>query len=117
VVGSATIGQTFMIWQRYRKIVIKRYGYFLLSLFLVVLGFLSDRYTRMTLLSDFREAQSIIWIFHSLFGLSPASWLRIVFFIVDALTVIAVLTNIAVPAFLPAEPNTEAAENAAARVR
>jgi hypothetical protein len=37
--GSASLAQTFLIWQRYRKAVIRRYGLFLLSLFLLLLGF------------------------------------------------------------------------------
>jgi hypothetical protein len=34
--GAASLAQTFLIQQRYRKAVIRRYGLFLLSLFLLL---------------------------------------------------------------------------------
>jgi hypothetical protein len=62
IAGTASLTQTFMIWQRHRKPVIRRYGVFLLALYLVLAGFLVDLYARITALSHTAEARAITWI-------------------------------------------------------
>jgi hypothetical protein len=62
IAGTASLAQTVMIWRRYRKLVIRRYGWFLLSLYLLVLGFLVDLYSRITGLSATAEARSLVWL-------------------------------------------------------
>lgn len=115
--GTASLSQTFMIWQRHRKPVIRRHGFFLLSLYLIVLGFLVDLYTRITSLSDTLEARAITWIllaggailyifvcpyfFHSLAGLSVARPGRIVFSAIDVCVCIGAVANITVPSSAP----------------
>ena len=117
IAGTASLAQTLLLWQRYRKLVIRRYAYFLLSLYLVLLGFLVDLYTRIVQLSSTIEARSIIWIlqagggtlyificpyfFHSLTGLPVPKWQRIMFFTLDALVVAAALASIAFPDWQP----------------
>ena len=116
--GTASMSQTFMVWQRYRKPVIRKYGYFLLSLYLILLGFVADMYASIVSLDSTVEAKSIVWIlqaaggvlfiaaspsfYHSLvdFALSKAK--RVVFFAVDALVCVAALSTIAFPGFSPA---------------
>jgi DNA-binding CsgD family transcriptional regulator len=115
--GTASLSQTFMIWQRHRKPVIKRYGFFLLSLYLIVLGFLVDLYTRITSLSETLEARALSWIllagggilyificpyfFHSLAGLSVTRTGRVVFSVIDFFVCIGAAANIAVPSSAP----------------
>jgi DNA-binding CsgD family transcriptional regulator len=115
--GTASLSQTYMIWQRHRKPVIKRYGFFTLSLYLIVLGFLVDLYTRITSLSDTREARALTWIllsgggilyificpyfFHSLAGLSVTRAGRVVFSVIDFCVCIGAAANIAMPSSAP----------------
>jgi DNA-binding CsgD family transcriptional regulator len=115
--GTASLSQTLLLWQRHRKLVIRRYAYFLLALYLVLCGFLVDLYTRIVQVSTTIEARSIIWIFqaggctlyificpyffHSLTGLAVPKWQRIMFFSLDAVVVAAALASIALPDFEP----------------
>jgi len=116
--GTVSMSQTFMVWQRYRKPVIRKYGYFLLSLYLILFGFLVGMYASIASLDSTVEAQSIVWIlqaaggvlfiaaspsfYHSLIDLALSKAKRVVFFAVDALVCIAALSTIGFPAFLPA---------------
>ena len=105
VAGTVSMSQTFMVWQRYRKPVIRKYGYFLLSLYLILFGFLVGMYASIASLDSTVEAQSIVWIlqaaggvlfiaaspsfYHSLIDLALSKAKRVVFFAVDALVCIA----------------------------
>lgn len=116
--GTVSISQTFMVWQRYRKPVIRTYGYFLLSLYLILLGFLADMYASIASLDGSIEARSIVWIlhaaggvlfiaaspsfYHSLVDLALSQAKRIVFFSIDALVCLAALANVAFPRWAPA---------------
>ena len=116
--GTVSMSQTFMVWQRYRKQVIRKYGSFLLALYLVLLGFVVDMYASVASLDGTVEARSIVWIlqaaggvffiaaspsfYHSLVDLALSKAKRVVFFAVDALVCIAALSTIAFPSFLPA---------------
>ena len=116
--GTVSISQTFMVWQRYRKPVIRTYGYFLLSLYLILLGFLADMYASIASLDGTVEARSIVWIlhaaggvlfiaaspsfYHSLVDLALSQAKRIVFFSIDALVCLAALANVAFPWWAPA---------------
>jgi len=118
VAGTVSMSQTFMVWQRYRKQVIRKYGYFLLSLYLILLGFLVGMYASVASLDGSVEARSIVWIlqaaggvlfiaaspsfYHSLVDLGLTKGKQIVFFAVDALVCIAALSTIAFPGFSPA---------------
>jgi DNA-binding CsgD family transcriptional regulator len=118
VAGTVSMSQTFMVWQRYRKQVIRKYGYFLLSLYLILLGFLVGMYASVASLDGNVEARSIVWIlqaaggvlfiaaspsfYHSLVDLGLTKGKQIVFFAVDALVCIAALSTIAFPGFSPA---------------
>jgi DNA-binding CsgD family transcriptional regulator len=117
IAGTASLTQTFMIWQRHRKPVIRRYGVFLLALYLVLAGFLVDLYARITALSHTAEARAITWIllagggilyificpyfFHSLAGLSLTRAGRIIFSLIDALACLGAAANIAFPSYAP----------------
>jgi DNA-binding CsgD family transcriptional regulator len=108
--GAASLAQTFLIWQRYRKAVIRRYGYFLLSLFLLLLGFSLQLYARIAGWEAGTSARHAVWIlfaaggltfifcappfYHSLLGLPFAGWVRVVFFLLDALAAAAALANL-----------------------
>jgi DNA-binding CsgD family transcriptional regulator len=116
--GTVSMSQTFMVWQRYRKTVIRKYGYFLLSLYLILLGFLVEMYASIASLEGSIEARSIMWIlqaaggvlfiaaspsfYHSLVDLALTKGKRIAFFAIDALVCIAALSTIAFPGFSPA---------------
>ncbi len=116
--GTVSMSQTFMVWQRYRKPVIRKYGYFLLSLYLILLGFLVDMYASIASLDGSVEARSIVWIlqaaggvlfiaaspsfYHSLVDLALTKGKRIAFFAVDALVCVAALANVAFPWWAPA---------------
>jgi DNA-binding CsgD family transcriptional regulator len=117
IAGTASLAQTLLLWQRHRKLVIRRYAYFLLSLYLVLLGFLVDLYTHIVQLSAAIEARSIVWIlqaggsmlyifispyfFHSLAGRPVPTWQRAMFFTLDAVVVVAALASIAFPDWQP----------------
>jgi DNA-binding CsgD family transcriptional regulator len=116
--GTVSMSQTFMVWQRHRKQVIRKYGYFLLSLYLILLGFLVEMYASIASLEGSAEARSIVWIlqaaggvlfiaaspsfYHSLVDLALTKGKRIVFFTIDALVCIAALSTIGLPGFTPA---------------
>lgn len=116
--GTVSMSQTFMVWQRYRKPVIRKYGYFLLSLYLILLGFLADMYASIASLDGSIEARSVVWIlhaaggvlfiaaspsfYHSLVDLALSRAKRIAFFSIDALVCLAALTNVAFPWWAPA---------------
>jgi DNA-binding CsgD family transcriptional regulator len=116
--GTASMSQTFMVWQRYRKPVIRKYGYFLLSLYLILLGFLVDMYASIASLDGSIEARSVVWIlhaaggvlfiaaspsfYHSLVDLALSQAKRIVFFSIDALVCLAAFANVAFPWWAPA---------------
>jgi DNA-binding CsgD family transcriptional regulator len=111
--GAASLAQTFLIWQRYRKAVIRRYGLFLLSLFLLLLGFSVQLYARIAGWEGAAAAGHAVWIlfaagglsfifwappfYHSLLGLPFSGWVRVVFFCLDALAAAAALANLLLP--------------------
>jgi len=113
VAGAASIMETFMIWQRYRRAVIRLYGLFLCALSLILLGFMVDLYARNVSGSVAASVGIVVLIlqgaggclyifiapsfFNSLAGLSLPLWQRILFSIIDALVVIAALADIANP--------------------
>jgi DNA-binding CsgD family transcriptional regulator len=114
IAGTASLAQTVMIWRRYRKIVIRRYGYFLLSLYLLALGFLVDQYGRITSLTGAAEAGTLLlaggsivyifispYFFNSLIGRALTRPARILFFAIDALVCCAAAANVAFPQFIP----------------
>ncbi len=102
-----------MIWQRYRRTSIKRYGLFLCALCLILLGFLVDLYAREVFSSPVPAAADVVWIlqaaggclfificpylFHSLVGREVVLWQKILFAVIDAAVVIGALANIAFP--------------------
>jgi len=117
IAGTASLAQTVMIWQRYRKPVIRRYGAFLLCLYLLVLGFSIDRYASLTMLSGTVEARALVWLFlaggsilyivvspfffFSLVGRAPGRAARNLFVAVDAVVCAAAAANVAMPRLLP----------------
>jgi DNA-binding CsgD family transcriptional regulator len=114
VAGAVSISQALMIWQRYRKVVIRRYAYFLAALLLVLLGFIVDAYVPLTSLSATPALHALVWVlqaaggvlyivicpyfFHSLMGRVFPAWQRWFFLALDALVVLAALANLAFPA-------------------
>jgi DNA-binding CsgD family transcriptional regulator len=114
VAGTASLSQTLMIWQRYRKLVIRRYGYFLLSLYLLVLGFFVSQYGHITTLAGAAEAGTLLlagaslvyificpYFFNSLIGRELSRRARILFFAIDAVVCGAAAANVAFPRFVP----------------
>jgi DNA-binding CsgD family transcriptional regulator len=113
--GAASLAQTFLIQQRYRKAVIRRYGLFLLSLFLLLLGFSVQLYARIAGWQGAAAAGHAVWIlfaagglsfifwappfYHSLLGLPFGGWVRVVFFCLDVLAAAAALANLLLPAW------------------
>ncbi|HEY9594175.1 MAG TPA: helix-turn-helix transcriptional regulator [Spirochaetia bacterium] len=113
LVGVASIMETFMIWQRYRRIVMRHYGLFLVSLFLVLLGFTVDQYARIVFVrtsADLRAAVWLIqaigstlfvvicpWLFHSLAGREISPMGKAVFSVIDAAVILAALASVAFP--------------------
>jgi DNA-binding CsgD family transcriptional regulator len=114
VAGSAAISQAFLIWQRYRRAVIRWYALFLLSLLLVLLYFLAAQYAAVTGLSGDRTMQAVLWIlpaagsllfivvapyfYASLLGLAMPRALRFLFLALDAVVFAAAGLDLAVPA-------------------
>jgi DNA-binding CsgD family transcriptional regulator len=112
--GAASLAQTFLIWLRYRKAVLRRYGLFLLSLFLLLLGFSLQLYARIVGWQELPAARHSVWIlfaagglcfiywappfYHSLLGLPFSGPLRAAFFALDALASAAALANLLLPA-------------------
>jgi DNA-binding CsgD family transcriptional regulator len=114
IAGTASLAQTVMIWGRYRKLVIRRYGYFLLSLYLLVFGFLVDQYARITSLPGGTETGTLLlaggsivfificpWFFNSLIGRELSRPARVLFLAIDTAVCCAAGANIAFPRFLP----------------
>ena len=118
IAGTASLSQTFMVWQRYRKPVIRRYGWFLLSLYLILLGFLADAYASIVAPGGSATGSIISWIaqaaggilfiaaspsfYHSLVDMPLTRAKRIIFFCLDALVCIAALCAVAFPRWMPA---------------
>jgi len=112
--GSFSISLALMIWQRYRKPVIRRYAVFLVSLLLVLLGFTVDLYAEVAGLSFVVAVRALVWVFqaaggtlfivicpwlfHSLAGRPLPAWQRWLFLGIDAAVVLAALANLAFPA-------------------
>ena len=115
VAGTAALSQTFVIWQRYRKVVIKRYGFFQLAIYFILLSFMAGLYGRIASLSGNRALGNIVWIlqafggltyiivaphfYHSLLGLSLGRWKRILFFVVDVGAVAGAMVGLAFPSY------------------
>ncbi len=113
VAGTAALSQTLLIWQRYRKTVIRWYGLFLLSLYLILIFFMADLYAGITGLAGNRVMQGVLWIlpaggsllfivvapsfYHSLLGLPMPLGERIAFLSLDALVFAAAGVDLAVP--------------------
>ncbi len=118
IAGTAALSQTLLLWRRHRKIVIRRYALFLLSLLLILLGFLVDLYARVAGLAGLAESRITVWIlqaaggllyiftcpffFHSLAGLEVKGAARVAFFAIDAAVLLLAAANIASPSFQPA---------------
>ena len=113
VAGTAALSQTFLIWQRYRKTVIRWYGLFLLSLYLILIFFMADLYAGIAGLAGNRVMQSVLWFFpaggsllfivvapyfyHSLLGLPMPLGERVAFLSLDVLVFLAAGVDLAVP--------------------
>jgi DNA-binding CsgD family transcriptional regulator len=111
--GTAALSMTFMIWQRHRKVVIRRYGLFLLALYLLLLAFMADLYIRVMGWSKAEAARHVLWILYAaggltfiicappfydaLLGLRARTWKRLMFFALDTVTVLAAVLNLVVP--------------------
>jgi DNA-binding CsgD family transcriptional regulator len=111
--GTAALSMTFMIWQRHRKAVIRRYGLFLLALYLLLLAFMADLYIRIMGWSAAEAARHVLWILYAaggltfiicappfydaLLGLKAHTWKRLLFFALDSVTVLAAVLNLVVP--------------------
>jgi DNA-binding CsgD family transcriptional regulator len=111
--GTASLSLTFMIWQRHRKVVIRRYGWFLLALYLLLLSFMAGLYARIMGWEQTEAAQHVRWIlqaagglsfifcappfYDALLGLKTRTWKRGLFFALDGVTVLAALLNLIVP--------------------
>jgi len=116
--GAASLSQTFLIWQRHGKTVIRWYGFFLLSLLLILLSFLARLYAQVSGLGADRTAESIVWMlqaagslifivtapyfYHSLIGMVFPRWVRILFFFLDVLVFLAAIVNLLFPALAAA---------------
>ena len=111
--GTFSISQAVLMWQRYRKLVIRRFAYFLVALLLILMGFLVELYAQVTGLSSTAAVRALVWLFqagggtlyiiicpylfHSLAGRTLPSWQRWLFFALDAAVVLAALANLAFP--------------------
>ena len=111
--GAASIMETFMIWQRYRRDVMRHYGLFLLALFLILLGFAVEQYALIVFgrsPSDVRATVWLIqaagstlfvvvcpWLFNALVGRTLPLWEKALFAAIDAAVVLAALASFAFP--------------------
>jgi DNA-binding CsgD family transcriptional regulator len=116
--GSASLAQTLMVWQRQRKPVIRAYGWFLLSLFLILVGFLVDSYASLAMPGGGEAARIAAWIaqaaggilfivtspffYHRLVDLPVGRARRVAFFALDALVGLAAVSALAFPHWVPA---------------
>ena len=62
IAGTVSLSQTFIIFERYRKIVIRRYGFFLLSSYLILLAFMAGLYAEVASLSGSRVVDNVVLI-------------------------------------------------------
>lgn len=111
--GAASLAQTAMIQLRYRKPVIRYYGLFLLSLYLILTSFTVLLYGRIAGLPRQGAVAHIAWIFqaaggigyifiapffyHALLGLDLNRGRRNGFYLVDALVLVLVAADLALP--------------------
>jgi DNA-binding CsgD family transcriptional regulator len=118
VAGSASLAQTFMVWQRQRKPVVKAYGWFLLSLYLILVGFLVAMYAAVAIPGAGAGARIAAWIaqaaggilfiisspffYHRLVDLPAGGAKRVGFFVLDTLVCLAAVSALAFPRWLPA---------------
>jgi DNA-binding CsgD family transcriptional regulator len=119
--GTAALSQTLLLWQRWRRTLIRRWGLFLLALWLILLGFLVDLYGQVAMSVPAARPGSvpvIVWIlqaaggmlyvftgpsfFHALAGRTVGRGARAVYYAVDAVVVAAAVVNVAAPRWLPA---------------
>jgi DNA-binding CsgD family transcriptional regulator len=119
IAGTASIHQTILIFLRYKKTVIKHYGFFLLALYLFLIAFAIELYGRISGTAGSPALRNLVWIFqaaggityvfiapyfyHSLMGIDMTKAKRIAFFAIDALVVTAALANVAFPALVATE--------------
>jgi len=116
IAGTASIHQTILIYLRYRKRVIKQYGFFLLALYLFLVAFALELYGRIGAIADSHALRNLLWIFqaaggityifaspyfyHSLIGIDMTRCKRIAFFVIDVLVVAAAFADVALPALV-----------------
>lgn len=110
--GAAALGQTILLYLRFRKPVIKYYGLFLLSLLFFLFMFITDLYGTIAGVTSV-ILDSLLWLFQAvggilfvlcapyfyatLLGIVLSQRKKIVFFILDALLLVAVFTYVVVP--------------------
>jgi DNA-binding CsgD family transcriptional regulator len=113
IAGTVSVTQTVLIYLRYKKKVVKQYGLFLLALYLFLFVFAIDRYARNNSIEDLQTVQNLIWIFqaaggflfifmspyffHGVIGIEVKKTKRAIFFVIDALVVVAAFVDIALP--------------------
>jgi DNA-binding CsgD family transcriptional regulator len=113
ILGAASIMETFMIWQRYRRVVLRRYGLFLVALFLILFAFAVDQYARIAAPNPPPAVLDAVWLlqaaggclfivvcpflFHALVGRDLSRAGTAVFAVIDALVILTALANVAFP--------------------
>jgi len=111
--GMFSMSQAITIWQRYRKVMIRRYAAFLAALLLVLLAFLVDLYAHVAGVQADALPRALTWalqaaggtlyivicpyLFHSLVGRAVPAWQRWLFVALDIAVVLAALASLAVP--------------------
>jgi DNA-binding CsgD family transcriptional regulator len=116
VAGTTSLSQTFLIWQRYRKPVLRGYALFQLSLYLILLSFLVDLYARTVSVTPAALAADIVWVlqaggslcyvvvapgfYDALIGLPRRRWKAALFLAVDVLAVGGAAASVAAPSVM-----------------
>ena len=111
--GAGSLGQAVMIWHRHRKVVIRHYALFLLSIWLILLALAVERYGRNAGLAGSAGLAAITWIlqaaggllyigaspffYYNLIGLRMPRWSMALYLAVDALAFAAAIAYVAEP--------------------
>jgi DNA-binding CsgD family transcriptional regulator len=111
--GAGSLGQAVMIWLRHRKVVIRHYALFLLSIWLFLLALEVELYGRNACLVGDVALAAVTWIlqaaggllyigaspffYYSLLGLEMPRWSLALYLVVDALAVAAAVAYVAAP--------------------
>ena len=113
MLAAASLSQTWTMWQRYRKVVIRRFGFFQAALTLILASFAIDLYAQVARVDHTSAAAAVYWItsaagcllfifcapgfYHALIGLVLRRWMLVAYFAVDVAACVLALIYLVAP--------------------